>query len=59
MIGNKIAAKTRSVSKKSNNNNNNNEDVETTAHKIDTYPQKKRQQIIGELRLAPKKDVYF
>ena len=58
MIGNKIAAKTRSVSKKSNNNNNN-EDVETTAHKIDTYPQKKRQQIIGELRLAPKKDVYF
>ena len=33
LIGNKIADKTTSVSKKSSNNNNNNDDVELTTHK--------------------------
>ena len=56
LIGNKIADKITSVSKKCNNNNNNNEDVELTAHKKDTYLQKK-EQIIEELRLVPKKYV--
>ena len=56
LIGNKIADKITSVSKKCNNNNKNNEDVELTAHKKDTYLQKK-EQIIEELRLVPKKYV--
>ena len=33
LIGNKIADKTTSVSKKSSNNNNNNDDVELITHK--------------------------
>ena len=42
LIGNKIADKITSFSKKSNNdNNNNNEDVELATHKKDTYIQKK------------------
>ena len=41
LIGNKIADKITSFSKKSNNNNNNNEDVELATHKKDTYLQKK------------------
>ena len=56
MIGNKIADKIISVSKKpSNNNNNNNEDVELTAHKKRYISREERQQIINELRLVPKK----
>ena len=57
LIGNKIT----SVSKKpyNNNNNNNNEDVEITAHKKRYIFPEERQQIINELRLAPKKDVHF
>ena len=70
MIGNKIADKITSVSKKSfinndddddddDNNNNNNEDVEITAHKKRYISPEKRQQIINELRLVPQKDAYF
>ena len=57
LIGNKIADKITSVSKKSNNNNN--EDVELTTHKKRYIPPEQRQQIINELRLVPKKDEYF
>ena len=70
MIGNKIADKITIASKKpnndnnddnnnNNNNNNDNEDVEITAHKKSYISPKERQQIINELRLVPKKDVYF
>ena len=60
MIGNKTADKITSVSKKpSNNNNNNNEDVEITAHKKRYISPEERQQVINELRLVTKKDVYF
>ena len=54
LIGNKIADKITSVSKKSNNNNNNNnnEDVEITAHKKRYISPEERQQIIDELRLV-------
>ena len=62
MIGNKIADKTTSVSKKpnnnnhnnnNNNNNNNNEDIEITANKKRYISPEERQQIINELRLVP------
>ena len=59
MIGNKIADKITSFSKKSNNNDNNNEDVELTIHKKRYISPEERQQIISELRLVPKKDEYF
>ena len=58
LIGNKIADKITSVSKKPNNNNNN-EDVEITAHKKRYISPEERHQVINELRLVPKKDVYF
>ena len=57
LIGNKIADKITSVSKKPNNNNN--EDVELTTHKKRYISPEERQQIINELRLVPKKDEYF
>ena len=54
MIGNKIADKITSVSKKLNNNNsndnNNNEDVEISVHKKIYRSPEERQQIINELR---------
>ena len=60
LIGNKIADKITSVLKKSNNNNNNNnEDAELTAHKKRYISPEERQQIINELKVVPKKDVYF
>ena len=61
MIGNKIAYKITSVSKKSshNNNSNSNEDLEITDHKKRYISAEERQQIVNELRLVPKKDVYF
>ena len=58
LIGNKIADKITSVSKKpsnNNNNNNNNEDVELTFHKKRYLSPEERQQIINELRLVPKR----
>ena len=42
-----------------NNNNNINEVVELTTHKKRYIYPDKRQQIIDELRLVPKKDEYF
>ena len=66
LIGNKIADKITSVSKKASNNNNinnnninNNEYVEITALKKRYISPQERQQIVNELRLVPKKDVYF
>ena len=68
MIGNKIANKKTSVSKKKPAielhskelpNSNNNEDVEITSHKKRYISPKERQQIIDELRLVPEKDGYF
>ena len=60
MICNKIADKITSVSKKpSNDKQNNNKDVEITAQKKRYISPEERQQIINELTLVPKKDVYF
>ena len=60
LIGNKIADKITSVSKKSSNNNNSDdENVELTTHKRRYISPEERQQIINELRLTPKKDEYF
>ena len=59
LIGNKIAYKITSVSKKPYNNNNNSEDVEITAYQKRYISPEERQQIINELRLVPKKDAYF
>ena len=54
LIGNKIADKITSISKKSSNNNNN-DDVELTTHKKRYISSEERQEIINELRLLPKK----
>ena len=62
LIGNNIADKITSVSKKSSNNdnnNNNNENTELTTLKKRYISPKEKQQIINELRLVPKKDEYF
>ena len=62
LIGNKIADKITSVSKKSNKKlpkDETEEDVEITTHKKRYISPEERQQIIDELRLVPKKDVYF
>ena len=57
MIGNKIADKIKSVSKrKSTKELHNNDETDT---EIKKKSPKKRQQIIDELRLVPKKDVIF
>ena len=53
LIGNKIADKITSVSKKKSNNNNN-DDVELATHKKRYISPEERQQIIDELRLVPK-----
>ena len=65
LIGNKIADKIRSVSRKKstkelhNNNDKTEEDAEITTHNKRYLSSEERQQIIGELRLIPKKDPYF
>ena len=62
MIGNKIADKIKSVSKKKSTkelHNNDETDTEITAHKKRYKSSEKRQQIIDELRLVPKKNGYF
>ena len=63
LIGNKIANKITSVSKKKSAkelpNHEKEEDVEIAAHKKRYISPEERQKIIGELRLVPKKDVYF
>ena len=57
LIGNKIADKITSISKKSSNNNN--DDIELTTHKKRYISPEERQEIINELKLVPKKDEYF
>ena len=64
MIGNKIADKITSVSKKKStkelhNNDETEEDVEITTHKKKYISPEERQQIIDELRLVPKKRCMF
>ena len=62
LIGNKIADKITSVSKKSTKelpNDETEEDVERATPKKRYISPEERQQIIDELRLVPKKDVYF
>ena len=54
LIGNKIADKITSVSKKkSNNNNDDDDDVKLATHKKRYRSPEGRQQIINELRLVP------
>ena len=57
MIGNKIADKITSISNKKSPNNDEREEenVEITTHKKRYISPEERQQIIGELRLVPKK----
>ena len=67
LIGNKIADKISSVSKKNSvkelHNNNNDEtkkeDLEITTNEKRYISPEERQHIIDELRLVPKKDAYF
>ena len=66
LTGNKIADKIKSVSKKSLKESQNNEtEVHSVRSSPKDVPQKRwisleeRQQIINELNLVPKKDVYF
>ena len=62
LIGNKIADKITSVSKKSTKelqNNGTEEDVEKATPKKRYTSLEERQQIIDEMRLVPKKDTYF
>ena len=59
LIGNKIADKITSVSTKSNKELPREEDVEITTHKKRYISPEEGQQIIDELRLVPKNDVYF
>ena len=64
LIGNKIADKLTSVSEKMftkglHNNNETEEDAEITTHQKRYISPEKRQRIIDELRLVPKKDAYF
>ena len=61
LIGNKIANKVTSVSKKNSAKElpNDEIDVEIATPKKRYISPEERQQIIDELRLVPKKDVYF
>ena len=62
MIGNKIADKITSVSKKPSkelHNNDETEDVEIATPKKRYISPEEVKQIIEELRLVPKKDIYF
>ena len=64
LIGNKIADKITSVSKKKPakelpNDETKEEDVEIATPKKRYISPEERQQIIDELRLVPKKDIYF
>ena len=65
LIGSKIADKIASVSKKEstkglhNNDETKEEDVEITTPKKRYISPEERQEIVEELGLVPKKDVYF
>ena len=54
LIGNKIADKITSVSKKKSDNNNYDDDAELTTHKKRHISPEERKQIIDELRVVPK-----
>ena len=61
-IGNKIADKIKSILKKTTKelpNDKTEVDVERPTHKKRYISPEERKQIIDELRLTPKKDVYF
>ena len=62
LIGNKIAEKITSVSKKKSTkelpNDKTEEDTEITTHKKRYISPEERQKLIDELRLVPKKDAY-
>ena len=53
LVGNKIADKITSVSKKKSYNKNDDDDAELTTHKKRYISPKERKQIIEELRLVP------
>ena len=61
MIGNRIADKMTSVSKKKfvKGLPTEQEDVEIATHKKRYLSPEEKQQVIDELRLVPKRDVYF
>ena len=63
LVGNKIADKIISVSKKSTkelrNNDETEEDAEITTHKKRCISPEEKEQIIEELTLVPKNDAYF
>ena len=64
LIGNKIVDKITSLSKKKPakellNDGTKEEDAEITTHRKRYISPEERQKIIEELRLVPKKDVYF
>ena len=63
MIGNKIADKIRGVwekpAKELHNNDETKDDVEITIDKKRYFSPDERQQVIDELRVVLKKDVYF
>ena len=63
LLGNKIADKITSVSKKKSTkelpNDEREEDTEITTHKKRYISPEERQQIINEPRIVPKKDAYF
>ena len=63
MIGNKIADKITSVSKKTSTkelpNKETEEDTEIATHKKRYIPPEERQQIINKLRLVPKENAYL
>ena len=63
LIGNKIAEKITSVSKKKSTkelpNDKTEEDTEITTHKKRYISPEERQKLIDELRLVPKKGAYF
>ena len=54
LVGNKIADKITSISKKKSDNNNNNNNVELTTPQKRYISPEERQQIIDELSLVPK-----
>ena len=59
LIGNKIADKIVSASKKPAKELPKEKNIEVTNHKKRYISPEERQQIIDELRLVPKKDAYF
>ena len=64
LIGNKIADKITSISKKPSNNDDDDDDDDDDDKELTTYKKRyisleERQQIINELGLVPKKDEYF